>query len=200
MIVRPMVADWEVPCIESIRCVEARRLARLGVPGLAGDLHQDLGAVSLVVEIIGSLHGDSARDDFLTAVREKFAAGEPVGFVADILTATELDQVLIEELDVREHNDGAGGFQYRLVLREYVEPPAPATPIDELGSELDGELDLLADLGLDGLELPDLLADIPSLGNPVEPIRPALAGVDAATAGVGGMLTGLAQRLRVGGS
>ena len=47
------------------------------VPGLAGDLHQDLGAVSLVVEIIGSLHGDSARDDFLTAVREKFAAGSP---------------------------------------------------------------------------------------------------------------------------
>jgi hypothetical protein len=76
------------------------------------------------------------------------------------------------------------------VLREYVEPPAPPTPIDDLGAGLDAELDLLAELGLDGLELPDLLGAIPSLGNPVEPMRPALKSVDDATKGVTDTLLG----------
>ena len=89
---------------------------------------------SLAVEIRGSLQGDEARDDFLTSVREKFRAGDPVSFVADITTATELDQVVIEELEVEEVNEAAGSFRYRVVLREYVEPPEPPAPIDDLGA------------------------------------------------------------------
>lgn len=197
MVIKPMIDGWEVPRIESIRTVEARRVASLGVPGLMGALHQDLGADSLAVEICGSLFGDEARDSFLEAVRERFRAGEPVSFVADILTATELDRVLIVGLDVIETNDAATGARYRVVLREYVEPPQPATPIDDLGLGLDAELDLLAGLGLDGLELPDLLAQVPSLGNPVEPIRPALAGVDAATSGIDALLGGLKGALGI---
>src|SRR5512144_597869 len=111
MIVTPMIGDWEIPKIESIRTLEARRLARLGVPGLLGDLQQDLGTDALVVEIRGSLFGDQAREDFLDALREKFRAGDPVTFVADIVTATELDQVLILALDVVETNDPGLGAQ-----------------------------------------------------------------------------------------
>lgn len=194
MIVTPMIGDWEIPKIESVRTLEARRVATLGVPGLLGDLQQDLGTDSLVVEICGSLFGDEARDDFLDALREKFRAGDPVSFVADIITATELDQVLILGLDVIETSDAATGARYRILLREYVEPPEPPAPIDDLGGDLDAELADLADLGLDGLELPDLLGAVPSLGNPVEPIRPALSGVDSATRKIGdeilGRLTG----------
>jgi hypothetical protein len=95
-----MIGEWEVPRIERIGTVEGRRLARLSVPGLVGDLHHDLGRHSLAVEIVGSLHGDTERDAFLEAVREPFNAGEPLPFVADILTATELEQVLIEGLEL----------------------------------------------------------------------------------------------------
>lgn len=191
MIVTPMIGDWEVPRIESIRTIEVRRLASLGIPGLKGDLQQDLGADSLVVEIGGSLFGDQARDDFLQALREKFRAGDPVSFVADITTATHLDQVVVLALDVVETNDAAVGARYRILLREYVEPPAPPAPLDDLGLGIDADLDGLSSLGLDGLELPDLLGQIPSLGNPVEPLKPALAGVDAATRGIDGLLGGL---------
>src|SRR3954449_3398664 len=90
-----MIGEWEVPRIERVGTVEERRLARLSVPGLAGDLHHDLGRMSVAVEIAGSLHGDAERDDFLEKVRDPFKAGDPVAFVADILTATELEQVLI---------------------------------------------------------------------------------------------------------
>lgn len=184
MIIRPMIGDWEVPSIEKIATSESRRIARVPIPGLAGDLQQDLGSHSLMVEIRGSLQGDEARDQFLESLREPFLAGEPVAFTADILTATEIDQVLIEALDLEEVNEWADSFRYRIVLREFVEPPAPPGPIDDLGSELGDELSDLADLGLDGLELPDLLGTIPDLANPVEPIQPAMDGVAAATQGL----------------
>jgi hypothetical protein len=194
VIVRPVIGGWEVPRIERIESRERRRLARLPVPGLLGDLQQDLGAASLAVEIVGSLQGDEARDDFLNSVREQFRAGEPVSFVADITTATELDQVLIEELEVEEVNEAAGGFRYRIVLREYVEPPEPPSPIDDLGADLGLDLDDLASLGLDGLKLPDILGDIPALGDPVAPLQPALAGVSSATAPLSSLLGGLKSK------
>lgn len=188
MIIKPMLDSFELPYIESIRSLESRRLACHGVPGLVGDLHQDLGAESLVVEIVGSLQGDKNRDDFFEAIREKFNTAESVPFVADILTATELEEVIIEQLEVEEQNQWDRPLLYRIVLRQYVEPPEPVTAFDDLGLELNSELDLLAELGLDGLELPDLLMDIPEIGNPVEPILPALDGTDSAVSGIGSLL------------
>jgi hypothetical protein len=195
VIVKPMVDQWEIPRIERIATLEGRRIARFGVPGLAGDLQQDLGAGSLAVEISGSLQGDEARDAFLNRVREAFQAGEPVSFVADVVTATELEQVIIEGLELEEVDESAGSFRYLIRLRQYVEPPAPPTPIDDLGASLDASLDELAGLGLAGLELPGILADIPTLGDPMPPLREALKGVEAATAPLNELLSGLRSTL-----
>jgi hypothetical protein len=186
----PMLDDWEIPRIEKIAAVERRRLARLSVPGLNGTLHQDLGQESIAVEIVGSLHEEEMRDEFFTNIRAKFQDGEPVSFTADIVSATELELVIIEDLQVAESNDYARRFQYRIVLREYVEPPAPAAGFDDLGADLgiDTDLDLEAALALDGFDLPGLLVDVPSLGDPVAPILPALDGVSAATEPVNGLI------------
>jgi len=186
-----MIGDWPVPRIERIATVDRRRLARLSVPGLAGDLHHDLGSHSLAVDIEGSLNSDAERDDFLTKVRQPFLAGDPLTFVADIATATELEQVVIEGLDVSEVNDASRSFRYRIRIRQYVEPPEPPPLVDDLGLELGPELDLLADLGLAGLELPNLLGDIPSIGDPTPPLREALSGVSGALAPLHDMLSDL---------
>jgi hypothetical protein len=183
-----MIGEWQIPRIERIETLERRRIARLPVPGLLGDAQQDLGASSLAVQISGSLHGDEARDDLLTSLRESFRAGEPVSFVADITVASELDQVLIETLELEEVNESADGFRYRIVLREYVEPPQAPGALDDLGADLGVELDLLADLGLDGLALPDILGDLPDLADPVAPLQPALDGVRQATEAVPDLL------------
>jgi hypothetical protein len=188
-----MIGEWEVPRIERVGTAEGRRLARLSVPGLVGDLHHDLGRHSLAVEIVGSLHGDAERDDFLAKVREPFNAGEPLAFVADITSATELEQVLIEGLELEESNESADSFRYSVRLRQYVEPPEPPPPIDELGLDLGPELDLLADLGLDGLELPSLMGDVPALGDPTPPLREAMAGVRTAVAPLTDALSGLGE-------
>jgi hypothetical protein len=191
VIVKPVIGQWEVPRIERIETLEGRRIARLPVPGLLGDIQQDLGAASLTVEISGSLNGDQARDDFLQQLRDSFRAGEPVSFAADITNDAHLDQVLIDELQLEEVNDSPDTFRYRIVLREYVEPPQPPAPVDDLGADLAADLDGLASLGLDGLNLPDLLGGIPDIANPVPPLQGALGAVQSATAQVPNLLQGL---------
>jgi hypothetical protein len=190
MLVHPMIAAWEPPSIERIAARESRRLAVVPVAGLSGDLHQDLGRGALVVEISGSLSGDEARDGFLKDVREKFLAGEPVDFVADIVKESELERVLIDELAVEEVAGETDAFRYRLVLREYTEPPEPAPGADLAGdlSGLDADLDALAGLGLDLLDLPAIADAVPSVGDILSPLKPAAANLKAALGGAGALL------------
>ena len=75
-----------------------------------------------------------------------------------------------------------GGFRYVVRLRQYVEPPEPPPLIDDLGADLVPELDALADLADLALDLPGLLGDIPTIGDPAPPLRAALDGVEAAVA------------------
>jgi len=180
MHIRPLIGGWSPPNIERIAGLERRRLAVLPVPGLSGDLHQDLGRGALAIEIVGSLATDDARDQFLKDVREKFLAGDPVDFVADIAKESELERVLIEELRVEEVAADADTFRYRIVLREYTEPPEPPAPGLDLGADLGLELDDLAELGLDALDLPALLGEVPQVGEILEPLKPAAESLKGA--------------------
>jgi hypothetical protein len=183
VLVRPMIGSWEPPSIERVASRELRRLVVLPTVGLAGDLHQDLGRSAMVVEICGSLSGDEARDQFFADVRGQFAAGEPVDFVADIIKETELERVLIDELVVEEVAGVPDAFRYRIVLREYTEPPEPPAPAADFGLDLDADLDLDASLGLDLLDLPAIVVDIPKVGDLLAPLKPAASNLKSAVQG-----------------
>ncbi|MDQ2948835.1 MAG: hypothetical protein M3Y27_23315 [Acidobacteriota bacterium] len=188
MLVRPMIGSWEVPRIERIASRETRRLTVLPVPGLSGDLHQDLGRGALAVQISGSLYGDESRDDFLKELREKFLAGDPVDFVADIVKESELERVLIEELDLQEAAE-TDSFRYRIVLREYTEPPEPPQPTSpDFGAGLDTDISLDADLGLNLLDLPGIAADVPKIGDILTPLKPAAQNLKTALGGASAVL------------
>jgi hypothetical protein len=193
MRIRPLIGGWAPPNIERITAFESRRLAVLPVPGLSGDLHQDLGRGALAIEIVGSLATDDARDDFLKEIREKFLAGEPVDFVADIVKESELERVLIEELRTEEVAGDPDAFRYRIVLREYTEPPEPPAPGLDLGAELGLDLDALAGLGLDALDLPGLLGDVPEIGEILEPLKPAAESLKGAVSQATTVLAPLAS-------
>jgi|HubBroStandDraft_3_1064219.scaffolds.fasta_scaffold01920_3 hypothetical protein len=198
MLVQPMIGSWQPPRIERIAAYELRRLAVLPVAGLAGDLHQDLGRGALAVEIVGSLAGDEARDDFLAQVRGQFLAGDPVDFVADIVKESQLERVLIEELAVEEVAGSPDGFRYRIVLREYTEPPPPPAGGGLLGlaglpdlaglADIEGEIGKLAAAGLDLLDLPAIAAGIPNVGDLLAPLQPAAQKLEQALAQAGGLL------------
>jgi hypothetical protein len=195
MLVKPMIGSWEVPRIETIATHEARRLAVLPVPGLSGDLHHDLGRGAMSVEIAGSLNGDEARDDFLKELREKFLAGDPVDFVADIVGESELERVLIESFELQESAALADTFVFRLRLREYTEPPEPPGTGSDFGLDVDADLGLDVDLGLDLLDLPGLLGSVPDLGDMLSPVKTAAGELKTALGGAGALLTPLSDLL-----
>src|SRR5687767_4324983 len=118
---RPMLKDFELPGVEWLGTAQRRNLVTHTVPGLEGAYSQDLGSKSVEIEIVGSRHEDAERNDFLTRIRSLYAAREPMLFTSDILTATEVADVLITALEVEEFGGPEPGFRYRLSLRQYVE-------------------------------------------------------------------------------
>jgi hypothetical protein len=191
MLVRPMIGRWEVPRIEGIASRESRRLAVIPVPGLSGDLHQDLGRDALEVELFGSLSGDEARDDFLKELRGAFLAGDPVDFVADIVNESELERVLIASFSLEESADRPEEFRYALRLREYTEPPEPPGLAGDFGLDVDAALGLDVDLGLDLLDLPGMLGAVPQIGDLLSPIQPAAQALKDTLAQAGNVLSPL---------
>jgi hypothetical protein len=186
MKIKPMLGEFALDGIEYLESSESRALVEHRVPGLSGNYLQDLGTVPNTIVIIGSKHGDEARDAFLSGIREIFNAGQPTTFVADINTATDLTDVAIEDLQVAEIGSPGYRFRYRIQLRKYVEPPEPPAT-----SALDAGL-LEDALGVvDALNALDALGSIPNLGDPTPPLRGALDGVRAATSGLEGVVAEL---------
>src|SRR5829696_8905220 len=98
---RPILDDVELQQVQNIEVEQNQELAQHGIPALEGDFLQDLGRGATRVALTGVLSGAESAEGLKT-LRDKFRAAEPVSFVADITTATRVDQVLIEELGVRE--------------------------------------------------------------------------------------------------
>jgi hypothetical protein len=197
MKVKPMIGTYEVPGIQRIGTVEDRRVVEIPVPGLTGSYHQDLGSGAVSVRIEGTLAGDDDRDDFLGKVRALYDAGDPVDFVADIVTATQVDKVLLTDLMVAEVAGTADTFRYAIVLTQHVEPP-PASPGGDQGfGDLD---DVNAAIAAEGaalagaMNVPDLISSLPNLKDPSPALKGTLDGVTSAVSGlsaVGGKLKDL---------
>lgn len=179
MKIKPMIGDFALSDVEFIESVEGRALAEHRVPGLAGDYFQDMGTRPNEMLVVGSKHGDDAREEFLNGIRGLFNAGTPTTFVADILTATEISDVMITDLNVAEIAGPDPAFRYAITIRKYVKPPEPPPTGLLDGGILDDAMGLAG--ALDAL---DALASMPDLGDPTPPLRQALEGVKAMTSGV----------------
>jgi hypothetical protein len=190
---KPMLGDWEVPRIQQMRTDEQRRLVELPIPGRAGSLLQDLNSAPAVIEIRGSLFADE-RSGFLTSVRERFKAGEPLTFVADITEATDIQYVMIESLRVEASSRFPEQIDYALRLRESPPPPPPAdllggidtSLLDQAGDFIDGVTDVLDAI--------DALANIPDFSDPSALLGGALTDVTGAIGqldDVSGLIDGL---------
>ncbi len=178
MKIKPMLGEFTLDDIEHIQSSESRALVEHRVPGLAGSYFQDMGSVPNTITIRGAKAGDDTRDAFLTGIRDLFNKGEPTTFVADINTATDITQVVIENLDVEEIGGVPDSFRYMVTLRKYVEPPEPpATGLLDEGI-LDDALSLV-----DGaMNAIDMLESVQNVGDPTGPLSGAMDGVSSAVA------------------
>jgi hypothetical protein len=183
-----MLGSFALDGIEYIESSESRALVEHRVPGLAGSYLQDLGTVPNRIVIAGSKAGDDARDAFLNGIREVFNQGQPTTFLADINTATDVTDVLIEDLQVAEVGGSPDGFRYLLTLRKYVPPPEPPpTGLLDTGI-LDDAMGLV-----EALDALDALANIPNLSDPTAPLTGALEGVRSALGGLDGAAAGAGE-------
>lgn len=189
-----MLGDYALPRVTRLETLEQRQLAELDIPGRAGSLFQDLGRGPTRVVAEGSLYGDEPGTEFLTAAREKYLAAEPLTFVSDIATGTELQYVLIERLHVQAAASHPDQVDYTVWL---VECPPPPPPPDLLGgidtSLLDAAAGML-DSALGALDALAALGNVPDLSDPTKPLAGALDEVKDAVGtlgGVGSTLQGL---------
>ena len=166
MAVKPVLGDWEIPRVAMMRTAEARKFAELPVPGRQGSLFQDLNAEPTLVEIAGSLFADEERSEFLTTVREKFRAGEPVTFVADITEATDIQFVVIDSMRFEQRADRPDEVSYHLTLRESPPPPPPPDPLGGIDTSLLDEAAGFVEGVTDALDALDALANLPDFSDP----------------------------------
>jgi outer membrane protein OmpA-like peptidoglycan-associated protein len=122
---RPMLGDLELEQVQVVQADEDQLVTRHPVPGLEGDFWQVLGRRGTQFSLTGILTAPDTVEH-LGELRSRFHAGDPVSFVSDISTATLVDQVLIERMEVRELAGRPSAFEYAFVLREFLE----ATPVD----------------------------------------------------------------------
>jgi hypothetical protein len=183
--IKPMLGDWEVPRIAHIEALDRRDFVELEIPGRVGSLFQDLNSAPTRVAICGSLHGDEARDTLLETLRGKFLAGEPVTFVADIVTATQLQYVVIESMRFEENGARPDEVSYSIVLKESPPPPPPPDPFGGLDSGLLDAAAGLVDAVGGALDAIDALASVPDFTDPTTPLSGTLSGVEAALSQLG---------------
>src|SRR4051812_45125803 len=102
------------------------RLARHAVPAMAGDLLQPLGRPAVDLVLHGSFFGSEAAQQ-LADLRTALRGGDPVDLLADAAGDGYVARVLLAGLDVWQRSGDVERFDYRVVLVEYVEPPAAPT-------------------------------------------------------------------------
>lgn len=193
MAVKPVLGDWEIPRVGLMRTAEARKFAELPVPGRQGSLFQDLNAEPTLVEIAGSLFADEERSEFLTTVREKFRAGEPVTFVADITEATDIQFVVIDSMRVEQRADRPDEVFYHLTLRESPPPPPPPDPLGGIDTSLLDQAAGFVDGVTDALDALDALANLPDFSDPTALLGGTLDQVTTALDQLGGVSSAISE-------
>lgn len=114
------LAEIELNGIQNIKTDEARSLVKHRIPGLEGDIIQDLGRNPTSISFEGIFKGEEALNNIET-LRQKFKDRETAAFVSDITDSTDVTDVVIENLQVFQVSGRPDYYTYAISLKEYVE-------------------------------------------------------------------------------
>jgi hypothetical protein len=209
----PMLGDVTLSAVQGVRQETDGDLVALRIPGLDGTPHQRLGRRSHRVTVSGVLIGDSAADD-LGALQQLARDGTETTFTADIVTALEVQNVVVESLAAEQVVGRPGQYAYTVVVAENPPLPPPAQVssfggldgfgdlgFDGLGDVLDGIADQAGaltgalDSALDAAAAAAQLAGIGDISNVGNPLSPLIESVGA-IGGVGGAVSGVLESIR----
>jgi hypothetical protein len=171
---KPMLGDWEVPRVSSMQTQERRELVHLPVAGLPHGVYQRLPARPTRIFLAGSVYGEEIGADFLTKVREKYLAGEPITFVADILNGTDVQYVVIEQLQIDINAALPDQIDYALTLAESPPPPPPGGLLDGIDGGLLDQAQGFLDTATGALDALSALGNLPDIGDPTKALSSTL--------------------------
>lgn len=176
----PILGDVTLTAVQRVDQSLDAGFHDVAVLGLAGHAQQRSGRPSHRIGIVGVLTGGTALDD-LAALQTMAASGTETSFAADIVTALDLQQVVITHFTATELAGQPGVIDLTIELAESPPLPPPAQlsgfgGLDDFG---------LGDLGFDT----DILGDLADLaGDIAGAVDGALDALDAL-----GALAGLAD-------
>jgi len=169
----------ELTQVHKITTLESGGFVNHQVPGMQGEVSQDIGRQSLQLQIDGIFYGDE-KDKSLKALRDVYLKREPVEFLAQITGQAYAAKVIIDSLHIMEASGHIDQYTYQLVIVEYVEPPSS---LSAGTNAINAQVELEAMEIMELMEIPDMLAlgSIPELSNPVEPLKGVLTPVQEAS-------------------
>ncbi|MBB3044541.1 MULTISPECIES: hypothetical protein [Nocardioides] len=176
-----MLAGTELPQVQDLTTADLRAVAEHKAPGKDGSMLQNLGRAPTGVTVAG-IASDPSALDLVERLKDDLRTGQPVAFVADITADTVIEQVLIDDVQVRQLAGRPDRYAYAIALREFIEPVEPASTAALDADILGDATDLLGGL-LDGLDIADLFAT--GLERFVEPLSGLLGRLQEAN-GSGG--------------
>lgn len=139
------IGQIELNGVQSVHTEESRVLVEQHLPLQDGSVFQDLGSKPLVVVVDGLLLGAAALAG-IERLRAARIAAEPLPFAADMLAGSELSEVLIDDLQVRQIAGYADRYRYALRLREYKRLPASSERLQQrINADVAGVAEAWAD-------------------------------------------------------
>ena len=202
----PLLGTVSLEAVQHIEHALDAGFVSTPIAGLDGELQQRGERGSHRVAIRGVLTGEAAADD-LAALQGAAAEGAELAFSADITSALELQQVVVESFHAAEAAGRPGTWTYELVAAESpaLPPPAEVSPfggLDEFGlgdlgvdlavlddiADAAGEIAAAVDAAMDVVDQLSALSDLASLGGLggfLEPLGRQVSGVRAAGEGFG---------------
>lgn len=200
----PLLGDISLQYVQRLEHYLDGGYTQTLIPGLAGQLQQNTGRLSHQLFISGTLFGSEAASQ-LETLQQTAASGEELTFAANIVSALELQKVVISQIRVVESAAHPDTWQYEICLQESPPLPPPAQVqgfggLDDFGlGDLGFDTDIMGDLqdlageiaGVvdDALGALDALAGLGNLGSADGILKP-LDGPVKESSSVGGKLTG----------
>lgn len=183
-----------------IEASEGARFIRHAVPGMEGELSQDLGRPSVRIRIQGIFYGSDAPDKLAT-LRGHLLDRSPVDFMCELTGQGYFTQVLVDHLEVTQQAGRPDQFNYTCVVTEYVPPPPP--PASDLLGGLDaglldeavGMMDDVQNALSEVSGLVDLLSGASDFGNPVTRLPAMLDAFTGSAGGASSTLGGMGELL-----
>ena len=179
--------------VHRIVTLEQADLVSHRVPGMTGNIIQDLGRDSVRLKISGIFYGAQTASKDLEKLRGIYKKREPVDFLAEIVGQAYFSKVIVEKFEVFQLAGEPEQFSYTLVIVEYTDASKKQQTENAGVAKVNQSIKTEAKITMDIATLPDALqlGTLPEISNPIEPLKGALEPIKEATKSLDEVTTGL---------